>query len=141
MSQSERTWRSPPSRNTSKISLHVEQVSCKTSWRLEEDYKKDKHIIIKEGKKSNQVRICAPERGLKGKRTLHWQTPTLEGEQRKPQSWDPVLGRQAPLAGWRTAETNRRVIRCRNLTCEELIHWPASEAKERGRLHWLLCFP
>lgn len=99
------------------------------------------HIIIKEGKKSNQVRICAPERGLKGKRTLHWQTPTLEGEQRKPQSWDPVLGRQAPLAGWRTAETNRRVIRCRNLTCEELIHWPASEAKERGRLHWLLCFP
>lgn len=47
----------------------------------------------------------------------------------------------SPLAGWRTAETNRRVIRCRNLTCEELIHWPASEAEERGQPYWLLCFP
>ena len=50
-----------------KIHLHVEQVSLKTNWKLAErllcnqNCKKDAHIILWEGEKS-EIGTCVPDR-------------------------------------------------------------------------------
>ena len=54
-------WSSPPTMNTSKLHLHVEQFSLKTNWKPAEGLlynqgcMKDMHIIRQEGKKSVPV--------------------------------------------------------------------------------------
>ena len=56
-----------------KNNLRVEQFSLKTHWKLVEELlynqgcKKKTRIIGQEGKKSNQVRTCDPERETQGK--------------------------------------------------------------------------
>ena len=98
-----------------KNNLCVEQFSLKTHWKLVEELlynqgcKKKTRIIGQEGKKSNQVRTCDPEKETQGKEDFYGQTLILhQTTDWASNSWGPAWRRQTPFAGWRTVGTDRK---------------------------------
>lgn len=127
--QGRRTQNSLPSASTSKIHLHVGPFSLKRNWRLAErllntrGFKQDPLVGREEGRKSHQVGIYGPGRGIRGKArspgqrpawgvsnsSRRWGIPVLESytEKTSPPRWlGGWLGRQGGLgkpgvaSGW-----------------------------------------
>ena len=103
---SKRPWSSPPTANTSKTQLQVEQLLRQTSWKLARGPLTTKTVRRPTqnrggGKRGFQAGTCGPGRGLGGKGNfyrwgdLSWGVSGLSSRL-SAQSWDPLWGRPAP---------------------------------------------
>ena len=96
--QGRRTQNSLPSASTSKIHLHVGPFSLKRNWRLAErllntrGFKQDPRVGREEGRKTHQVGIYGPGRGIRGKGRSPGQRPALGSEQFQPSMGYPSPG-------------------------------------------------
>ena len=124
--QSKKTWRSPhhPSRNTSKIHQHMEQLLLKTGKRTPIQLRLQARCTynqVKRGEKLSSQDICLWE-GTQRKGENTQVTPALERGVRDKDG-APVLGsymgEMSPLTGSRTRETNRRAVGSLDSTHEE----------------------
>ena len=110
--QSRRMWNSPPSTNTLKIHLYVEQFS----WKANRNWQITAQSKLQERSPCNEVGwnkgMRCPKRILKGREGPRGSVLALGSRQVEPvwitQSWGPVLRRQQSLAAGRTAGTDRR---------------------------------
>lgn len=102
---SKRPWSSPPTANTSKTQLQVEQLLRQTSWRLAGGPLTTKTVRRPTqnrggGKRGFQAGTCGPGRGRGGKGNfyewgdLSWGVSGLS-PRLSAQSWDPLRGKPA----------------------------------------------
>ena len=107
--------------NTSKIHLPVEQFSLNNNWKLAERflynevYRKCPHKIRSARKRSQQVRTCAPGRGLRkwGRlwgRRLAFRNEQLESHIRHHSPKDSHREYKHPMTGWRATGANRKAV-------------------------------
>ena len=90
----------------------MEQVLWKTNWKLagkllyNQGCKKDSHVITEDGKKSIRTEPMGGDQEEK-EDPDRW-ILALGSERVEPQTGCPTQRRQAPLATWRTARTDRK---------------------------------
>ena len=142
---------SSPSMNTSKIHLHVEQLSLKTNWRLAERLFYSHNY--KERSTQSQV-------GREEKERLGWYLCLLKGTHKRQgitwawrsslgsegfdphwalQSWGLTLGRQVLLAGLKASGTTSRAVRNLDYTCEGCTHGcllPRTRGRKQNETAW-----
>ena len=103
------TQNSLPSASTSKTHLHVGPFSLKRNWRLAErllntqGFKQGPWVVREEGRKTHQVGIYGPGRGIRGKGRSPGQRPALGSQQFQPSMGYPspgILHREAESPGW-----------------------------------------
>ena len=103
------TQNSLPSASTSKTHLHVGPFSLKRNWRLAErllntqGFKQGPWVGREEGRKTHQVGIYGPGRGIRGKGRSPGQRPALGSQQFQPSMGYPspgILHREAESPGW-----------------------------------------
>lgn len=137
---------SPSPTNTSKMCLHVEQLSLKINWRLAERLLYNQGCTGRStwgwvgGEKKRSGWNLHPEGGTQRRGYHRLRDPPCGVSASShilatPQPWAQTPTRQVHLPGLKNSETNRRTIRNLDCTWEEHPHTCLLMKRGRLKLH------